>query len=136
MRSNGLYLVSACLLGLRTRYDGASKAVPWLERKAKHLVPVCPEQLGGLPTPRPPAEIVGGDGLAVLEGQARVINAQGEDVTSAFVRGAEEVLRLAKLLKPTGIILKARSPSCGLSPKIGVCAALLRLYGFSLLEVD
>ena len=136
MKAIDPYLVSACLLGLRTRYDGASKASSWLlSRKGALLIPVCPEQLGGLPTPRAPAEIIGGDGLAVLEGRAQVINQLGEDVTQAFVRGAEEVLRLARLYQVKGVWLKARSPSCGLNP-FGVCAALLYLEGFELYEID
>ncbi len=136
MEAKGFFLVSACLLGLRTRYDGNSKEVAWLRRGACRFIPVCPEQLGGLPTPRAPAEILGGDGLAVLEGRARVVNQLGEDVTPAFIRGAEEVLRLAKLYQVQGVWLKARSPSCGVTPKLGVCAALLRLHGFPLFEVD
>lgn len=136
MNADRPYLVSACLLGLRTRYDGGSKAVSWLARHTRKLIPVCPEQLGGLPTPRPPAEILDGDGWAVLEGRVHVVNRKGEDVTQAFIRGAEEVLRLARLLRAEGMILKARSPSCGLSPKMGVCAALLRLHGYTLIEID
>ncbi len=101
-----IYLISACLLGAGCRYDGGcrapSSAVLELMKKAT-LIPVCPEQLGGLPTPRPPAEIVG----------EKVINCQGGDVTDAYRRGAEEALRLAVLFGADGIILKDRSPSCG-----------------------
>ena len=77
-------LVSACLLGLPCRYDGAAKPAPQvLELMAEHrLIPVCPEQLGGLPTPRPPAECRDG----------RVINRAGRDVTAEYVRGAESAL--------------------------------------------
>ncbi|QJA06251.1 DUF523 domain-containing protein [Thermosulfurimonas marina] len=128
-------LVSACLLGLATRYDGKRLLEPrardLLERY--RVVPVCPEQLGGLPTPRPPAEILGGDGGAVLSGAARVINARGEDVTGAFLRGAEEVLRLARLLGARQAFLKAQSPSCGLHP-LGVTAALLLREGLEVYE--
>lgn len=67
------------------------------------MIPVCPEQLGGLSTPRPPVEIVNG----------KAINEQGEDVTFAFMKGAEEVVALAKLLGVDAAILKAKSPSCG-----------------------
>lgn len=97
-------LVSACLLGACCRYDGASKAHPlMLELAARHtLVPVCPEQLGGLATPRPPAERRGD----------RVVTGAG-DVTAQYRRGAEETLRLCKLLGCEAAVLKERSPSCG-----------------------
>ncbi len=129
-------LVSACLFGLCTRYDGASKEDPTILSllPEARFIPVCPEQLGGLPTPRPPAEIIGGDGLAVLEGRARVINQQGEDVTQAFIKGAEEALRLAKLFGVRRAILKSRSPSCGLTPKVGVAAARLLAAGITVEE--
>ncbi len=98
-------LVSACLLGVCCRYDGQSKACPAvLELLKDHeLIPVCPEQLGGLPTPRPPAEIQG-DG---------VINREGIDVTAQYKKGAEEAARLYQLLRCDCAVLKARSPSCG-----------------------
>ncbi len=79
------------------------------------LIPVCPEQLGGLPTPRAPAEIQGGDGYLVLAGKARVINAAGADVTAHFLRGAGQIGKLAKIYRAKGAILKERSPSCGTS---------------------
>jgi len=98
-------LVSACLLGLRCRYDGGSnersQVVALLDQEI--LIPVCPEQLGGLPTPRPASEIVEG----------RVLTPSGEDQTEAFRRGAEETLALARRLGVTEAILKQRSPSCG-----------------------
>lgn len=98
-------LVSACLLGCRCRYDGASKLHPMAEALAcRHtLVPVCPEQLGGLPTPRPPAERRGD----------RVVTREGGDVTEQFRRGAEEALRLCRLTGCEAAVLKERSPSCG-----------------------
>jgi uncharacterized protein YbbK (DUF523 family) len=76
-------------------------------------IPVCPEQLGGLPTPRTPAEIKGGTGADVLDGRAEVVNSKGDDVTGKFVRGAQEVLRIAQSVGATEAIMKARSPSCG-----------------------
>ena len=98
-------LISACLLGVRVRYDGQSKtngdAVKLL--KDHHLIPVCAEVMGGLPTPRVPAERVG----------ERVINREGTDVTRQYERGAEEIVRLAKMYGCTLAILKERSPSCG-----------------------
>ena len=98
-------LVSACLLGLCCRYDGQSKQNERvLHLMEKHeLIPVCPEQLGGLPTPRPPAEIRDG----------RVINTLGQDVTAQYEKGAAEALRLYDLLHCDCALLKARSPSCG-----------------------
>ena len=98
-------LVSACLLGVCCRYDGNSKCNEQVLRLSqKHeLIPVCPEQLGGLPTPRPPAEIRDG----------RVINNIGQDVTAQYEKGAAEALRLYDLLHCDCALLKARSPSCG-----------------------
>ncbi len=130
-------LVSACLLGLATRYDGASKPASQVLalRKKFKLIPFCPEQLGGLPTPRPPAELFGGDGLAVLEARARVFTREGKDVTAAFLRGAEEAAKLARLLGAKWAFLKARSPSCGLNP-LGVAAARLLMEGIRLVEID
>jgi len=98
-------LVSACLLGVRCRYDGESKMCPAVLDLAKEheLIPVCPEQLGGLPTPRTPAEIQG----------ERVVTRDGRDVTKEYQKGAEEAARLYQLLRCDCAILKARSPSCG-----------------------
>ena len=98
-------LVSACLLGARCRYDGASKPLPGLERLLSVIdpVPVCPEQLGGLPTPRTPAERCGD----------RVVTRDGTDVTAQYERGAQEALRLARTTGCTLALLKEKSPSCG-----------------------
>ena len=98
-------LVSACLLGCECRYDGKSQpneAVLRL-RDTYDLIPVCPEQMGGMPTPRVPSERVGD----------RVLTKDGTDVTDRFLRGAETALHLAKTLGATAAVLKARSPSCG-----------------------
>lgn len=109
-----MYLVSACLLGLRTRYNGTRTALlPATSVPLEKLIPVCPEQLGGLPTPRLPAEIQGGRGEDVFKGSAPVLNAAGEDVTEFFIRGAYETLYLANLYKVKGAFLKEGSPSCG-----------------------
>lgn len=98
-------LVSACLLGMGVRYDGGRKenrAV--LDLMSRHtLIPVCAEVFGGLPTPRVPAERTGD----------QVITRDGRDVTAEYVRGAEEIVRLAELYGCTLAILKERSPSCG-----------------------
>ena len=126
-------LISACLLGACCRYDGASKAHPEVAALAERhtLVPVCPEQLGGLATPRPPAERRGD----------RVVTKDGADVTEAYRRGAEEALRLCRLLGCEAAVLKERSPSCGrgeiydgthsgtLTAGDGVTAALLAANG-------
>lgn len=99
------YVVSACLAGEPCRYDGGCSPCPAVQRliRAGQALPVCPETLGGLPTPRVPSEIRGG----------RVVAKDGTDVTDAFTRGAEEALRLAQENGCTAAILKARSPSCG-----------------------
>lgn len=128
-------LVSGCLAGLQTRYDGHLTDYPECREALENStwIPVCPEQLGGLPTPRCPADIVGGDGEDVLAGRARVLCDDGREVTEAFVRGAEMVLEIARRQQITKAFLKARSPSCGVS-KTGVTAALLRRNNFDLKE--
>ncbi|MDF3837790.1 DUF523 domain-containing protein [Cupriavidus basilensis] len=138
-------LVSACLLGHPVRYDGQGKAQPagTLAALARHfeLIPVCPESLGGLPTPRPPAEILGGSGAQVLAGVALVREATGADVTEAFVEGARDALAIARQRQCRHALLKAYSPSCGnrehydgtfsggLRSGQGVAAALLTQAG-------
>lgn len=100
-------LVSACLLGVCCRYDGKgnpnSEVLALLDRDDVMLIPVCPEQLGGMPTPRIPSERQSG----------RVVNRAGEDVTASFRKGAEEALRIARLYDCRYAIFKERSPSCG-----------------------
>ncbi len=110
-----MLLVSACLLGLKTKYNGGHNYFPEILALGKEvpLVPCCPEQLGGLATPRPAAEIQGGCGIDVLAGRAKVCTLSGEDRTEAFLRGARETLLLANTLGIKGALLKARSPSCG-----------------------
>ncbi len=129
-------LVSACLTGLCTRYDGQSKPSPACLRQltGMHWLPVCPEQLGGLPTPRSPATLTGGDGHAVLAGRARVIDRQGRDVTTHFLQGARMVLAIARAQDIRLCLLKSGSPSCGLAPSPGVTAALLIEAGLELLS--
>ena len=101
-------LISACLLGVACRYDGLSKPldIKIIEelRKRYHLIPVCPEIMGGLPTPRIPAEITS-DG--------KVLRCDGQDVTENYNRGAREALRLAQVFQCEYALLKERSPSCG-----------------------
>lgn len=109
-------LCSACLLGIDCAYNGKSKANSRVIELSKKevLIPVCPEQLGGLSTPRKAAGIYGGLGKDVIEGKATVRAARdGEDLTKRFVRGAEQVLKIARLLEIKEAILKQNSPSCG-----------------------
>lgn len=98
-------LVSACLLGARCRYDGGDNAIDGIDalKTLADLIPVCPERLGGLPTPRAPAERRG----------ERVVSKDGRDVTEAFRRGAEEACRLARRHNARYALTKSRSPSCG-----------------------
>jgi uncharacterized protein YbbK (DUF523 family) len=110
-----MIIVSACLCGLNTRYDGKSnldEKVIKLLREGKAVL-VCPEQLGGMSTPRPPHEIQGGTGAEVLDGFAKVIGINGADGTKEFIAGAYEVLKLAEDIGAKAAILKAKSPSCG-----------------------
>lgn len=133
-------LISGCLLGLDCRHDGTSEKNGQVldALKGKPLVPVCPEQLGGLSTPRARAEIFGGDGHDVLAQRARVVDETGKDVTPAFIKGARETLKLAQLLGVKEAYLKGKSPSCGFGSiwrkgqiiqGDGVCAALLGQNG-------
>lgn len=128
-------LISACLLGTACRYDGQSKPMPELDRLLTpyQLIPLCPEQLGGLPTPRVPAERSG----------SQVLTRDSRDVTAAYAAGAAEALRLAKLLGCTKALLKEKSPSCGsgqiydgsfsgtLTAGFGITAALLQENGIA-----
>jgi len=142
-------VVSACLLGAPVRYNGRDKKThhPVLQRwiEEGRVVSACPEVLGGLGTPRPPAEIV------QIGGLRRVTTNEGRDVTAAFERGAEDTLEQALRHGVRVAILKEGSPSCGTSfvydgtftsmpvPGEGVAAALLRSHGirvFSENELD
>jgi uncharacterized protein YbbK (DUF523 family) len=131
-----MIIVSACLAGLHCRYDGGEKSnevVLHLVAEGK-AIPVCPEQLGGLSTPRLPCEIING----------RVLRKDGVDVSAEFERGAQESLALARLVGATEAILKAKSPSCGSGrvydgtfssatiPGDGIFAALCRAEGIIL----
>ncbi len=136
-KQQSIYLVSACLIGLCTRYDGQSKKNPDCLATLKDVVwiPVCPEQLGGLPTPREAADITGGDGQDVLNGKARVLTKGGVDLTADFIRGAEQVLHIARSQNIQAALLKARSPSCAVTGTIGVTAALLQKSGIEVTEL-
>ena len=104
-----MYLISACLVGVNCKYNGKNN----FNEKALELVkngkaiPICPEQLGGLATPRTPAEI------KMIDGRRRVITEEGKDVTEEYEKGAKEVLSLCQKLNIEKVILKAKSPSCG-----------------------
>ena len=141
-----MILISACLAGRNVKYNGSNNAVPWLcewiERHKEKVLLVCPEVMGGLPTPRLPAEIqyLAADSGAVPE-KRRVVNKAGEDVTEPFLRGAEKVLELVKQHNITSAIMKANSPSCSgfyiydgtftgtKIPGQGITAALLMEHG-------
>ena len=126
--------LSACLLGLNCRYDGKSKKNSALIKllESEKIIPICPEQLGGLPTPRAPSNLIGGNGFDVLDGKAKVINIYGDDNTEAFIRGAYAALNIIKAHEIKRCFLKDKSPSCGVSEKCltGVTAALLIRKGF------
>lgn len=141
-------LVSSCLLGEAVRYHGGDARCEsgvldrW--RAEGRLVPICPETAAGLPVPRPPAEIAGGDGGAVLRGQAQVGDGMGVDVTAAFLRGARATLDIAIAKGARLAILKDGSPSCATTyihdgsfraqrdPGMGVTAAMLAQAGIRL----
>jgi uncharacterized protein YbbK (DUF523 family) len=143
-------LVSACLAGRKCRFDGSANPddeVARLVREGRAVL-ICPEVDGGLGTPRPRAEIAGGDGLDVLEGRARVVTEHETDVTTAYLRGARAALDAAERTGARRAILKARSPSCGrgevydgtfqgrLHDGDGVTAALLRSQGIEVVTED
>ena len=130
-------MVSSCLIGLNCKYNGGNNRNEKLLRLlgGHTVIPVCPEVLGGLPTPRVPAERQG----------SRVITRDGRDVTANYEQGAQEALRLAQMAGCTHALLKERSPSCGcgtiydgsftgnLCPGDGVCGALLKQHGIRVL---
>ncbi len=149
-------LVSACLAGKACRYDGAAKPcsgasalLTVLEEKGLRIVPCCPECAGGLTTPRAPAEIEPGHTADdVLAGRGRVMTQAGDDVTAAYIKGAQAALALCREHHVRLALLKARSPSCGsadvydgtfsgqLLPGRGVTAALLEKHGIRVMDED
>lgn len=153
-REKPALLISACLLGVACNHEGRGSPRAVVNELARYyrLVPVCPEVLGGLPTPRAPAELTGGDGTDVwaapdgggaddVASRARVVNVDGDDVTAAYRRGAQAAVDVARAAGATRAVLKARSPSCGsaavydgtfsrrLIPGRGVTAAALAAAG-------
>ena len=135
------YLISQCLAGAPCRYDGRDNLVPSLRDLVERgeAVAVCPEVLGGLPTPRVPSEI---------QSDGRVRTKNGEDVTEAFVLGAERAMEICRAHGCTVAVLKARSPSCGvgrvydgsftgtLCPGSGVFARMLENAGVRVLTEE
>jgi len=131
-----MYLVSACLIGINCRYDGANSysatVTAFLEDRL--FMPVCPELLAGLGVPRTPCRFFGGDGQAALAGSARVLDKDGNDLTDLFLIGAQKALAVVREKGIMSAILNERSPSCGVrevhighdkSPGMGIMTALL-----------
>ncbi|TKI68555.1 DUF523 domain-containing protein [Lysinibacillus mangiferihumi] len=143
-----MILVSSCLAGLEVRYNGThclnNKIMKLIEENK--AITVCPELLGGFSTPREPAEIIGGNGEDVLDGNAKVIEKSGRDVTELYIKGAYITLKKAIDVNATVVVLKEYSPSCGSSmiyngefigEKIagnGVTAALLKRKGLQVIS--
>jgi len=142
-------IISACTLGIPCRWNAKEK---FNDKAAKEFlkgssIATCPEVLGGLSTPRPACEIVGGNGNDVLDGQAKVLDKNGNDFTKEFIAGANEVLKIVKKLEIKKAILKSKSPSCAVSqifdgtfsdtkkPGMGVLTALLIKEGIEVEEV-
>jgi len=144
-------LISACLLGVKCTWssDDKYKNDRAIElSRVETLIPVCPEQLGGLATPRAPQEIQGGTGEDVLDGKCKVLNKNRENVTKEFIRGAEETLKIIRQLNIKEFIGKSKSPSCGcgqiydgtfsgrLIKGDGVTTALLRRNGIRIIAEE
>lgn len=149
--------ISGCLSFFNCRYDGKgfndfdlSKAEAILKKELNtdkiEFYPICPEQLGGLSTPRIPSEIIGGDGKDVWNGKAKVISKEGKDVTENFKKGALEVLNFAQKFDIKAFLLKEKSPSCGSNTiyagkfdgskkdGVGVTTALLEKHGIKVIS--
>jgi uncharacterized protein YbbK (DUF523 family) len=140
-------LISGCLAGLPVRFDGRSKPLNNLAELAKSwvLVPICPEILGGLGIPRPRCHFSGGDGQAVLDGIATILDEIGRNRTDQFLNGARIALQMFKLVGPDLILFKEGSPSCGLRrvdvdgakhPGMGVTAAVLKPFGVPIITEE
>lgn len=143
-------LISACLAGIPCRYDGQARGREGMAElvASGQALTFCPETFGGLKIPRVPSEIVGGDGHDVLDGKARVMSRDGKDLTQEFVKGALAVLELCRKLGADEVLLKSKSPSCGigriyngtftgiLREGDGVTAALLSRNGINVTEID
>lgn len=142
-----MIIISACLIGMNCRYDGGNcidETILSLISKSKYM-PLCPEQLGGLSTPRLPSYIVTGCGEDVLSGKSKVHNSSGEDVTVQFIRGARATVKIARRLKIDTAIMKEYSPSCGVShirrdgveiEGMGVTSSLLSSEGIRIISSE
>lgn len=142
-----MIIVSACLAGINSRYDGRNEEKGEIIELVKEgkAIPLCPELLGGLPLPREPAEIETGDGRDILKKKTRVVNAGGEDITKKYLEGANKVLKIAQILGSKKAILMEGSPSCGVNyirrgrgqvPGPGVCSALLLAHGIPVTSLE
>jgi len=144
-------LVSACLLGEKVRYDGGDCHQGGLLEQWQaegRVIALCPEVAGGLAIPRPPAEIMNGDSDAVLRGESRIQRESGEDVSHAFVEGAEKALALCVKHNIHLAVLKEGSPSCGVNrvndgrfckhkiSGMGVTARLLQRHEITVLSEE
>ncbi len=149
MLKNCSVLVSGCLLGLKTRYDATDNysqtVIDFLKSNNLTPIPVCPEQLAGFTTPRPKCWFSCGNGKDAIAGQGKLISEEGKNVTEAFIMGAHETLKVARLTGCRHAILQQRSPSCGtlriylnqqLTEGMGVTAALLESEGLTLIGDD
>lgn len=139
-----MYIVSACLAGVNCKYSGSNnenEKIVELVKQGK-AIPICPEQLGGLPTPRPSCEIV------IQDGTRKVLTKEGQDCTREFMEGAEKTLAIARITEADTAILQPRSPSCGhgqiydgtfsgrLIEGSGLTAELLRKNGIIVFMAD
>jgi len=145
-----MILVSACLAGINCNYKGESKPnkkIIELIKKGK-AIPICPEQLGGLATPRSGARILSNKGLDIIENRSRLITDDSQDVTDQYLRGAQEILKIIDDFNVLTVILKQGSPSCGngktqggeerreLVQEDGVTVALLKKNGVQVYSED
>lgn len=143
-----MIIVSACLAGQKVRYNGTDclhNCIMELIEKGR-AISVCPEILGGFQTPREPAEIIGGDGYDVLDGNAIVVDKKRNDVTQAYLEGAYKALQIAQDWNAKLIVLKENSPSCGSGfiyagsfngvkkEGVGVTTALFRRKGIEVIS--
>lgn len=145
-----MIIVSSCLAGMKVRYNSTDCLDETIHQLLDNnrAVAVCPELLGGFSTPREPAEIVGGDGGAVLDGTAKVMDRLGNDVSEMYILGAYKTLEQARNAGASIVVLKENSPSCGSSmiyngafagqkiPGEGVTAALLRRNGIEVISEE
>ncbi len=142
-------LVSACLLGLPTRYDGKAKrsqaVIDFLERENLQPIPICPEQLAGMTTPRLKTFFHSGDGHDVVHGHGSVVSENAQPMNDVFRRGAQLTLQVARLCGCQRALLKERSPSCGVHqiyrgngevPGSGVTTALLIAEGIEVISEE